>query len=207
VIAYYGGVDFGVVTGTEALAVLMAEVIKAGWDAGYGNFVKLASGDIEVIYAHLSELRVRVGETVSPGQVIGLTGSTGNSSGPHLHFEVRFKKMPVDPWPMLSPHPDPLPGGEGETPSPDPGGEPEFYGHIPAVTVLPKGKTLDGLRLRGGPSTNWPTYGAIPEGEAVEFTRFEVEGRNLWGCIGGYPVVWMAVYHDGKWLVELEGVQ
>ena len=73
-----------------------------GWSAangyGYGNYIAIEHPDGKVtIYGHLSSVAVGVGQTVVQGQVIGYSGSTGNSSGPHLHFEVRLGSTPVNP--------------------------------------------------------------------------------------------------------------
>jgi murein DD-endopeptidase MepM/ murein hydrolase activator NlpD len=72
--------------------------------SGYGNYVVIAhSGGLDTLYGHLSTALVKVGQSVTQGQVVGLEGSTGNSTGPHLHFELRIKNQPVDPTPYLPP--------------------------------------------------------------------------------------------------------
>ena len=96
--AWHSGVDFGVPTGTPALATHSAQVIFAGWSAiGYGNLVILQNGSFITYYAHLSAFNVVEGQQVGAGSVIGWTGSTGNSTGPHIHYEVRINDVPVDP--------------------------------------------------------------------------------------------------------------
>ncbi|MEV7772854.1 M23 family metallopeptidase [Kitasatospora sp. NPDC086791] len=87
---YHTGVDFAVSPGTPLLAVGNATVVSAGWDGAYGKEVvlRLADGHFAQ-YAHMSSLAVSAGQQVSAGQRIGLSGSTGNSTGPHLHFEIR----------------------------------------------------------------------------------------------------------------------
>ncbi|MEU9351826.1 LysM peptidoglycan-binding domain-containing M23 family metallopeptidase [Streptomyces griseoloalbus] len=87
---YHTGVDFSVPTGTSLKAVGSGTVVSAGWAGAYGNqvVIKLADG-YYAQYAHLSSLSVSAGQTVSGGQQVGLSGSTGNSTGPHLHFEIR----------------------------------------------------------------------------------------------------------------------
>jgi murein DD-endopeptidase MepM/ murein hydrolase activator NlpD len=73
---------------------------------GYGNYVVVAhSGGLTTLYGHLATAVVKAGDTVSQGQPVGLEGSTGNSTGPHLHFELRIDNRPVDPSPYLPPGP------------------------------------------------------------------------------------------------------
>jgi murein DD-endopeptidase MepM/ murein hydrolase activator NlpD len=87
---YHTGVDFPVPTGTSVKSVASGSVVSAGWGGSYGYQVVIRHGDGRYSqYAHLSAISVRDGQTVSAGQRIGRSGSTGNSSGPHLHFEVR----------------------------------------------------------------------------------------------------------------------
>ncbi|MFJ2186573.1 M23 family metallopeptidase [Kitasatospora sp. NPDC087861] len=87
---YHTGVDFAVDPGTPLLAVGNATVVSAGWDGSYGKEVVLRLADGHYAqYAHLSSLGVSKGDQVSAGEQIGRSGSTGNSTGPHLHFEIR----------------------------------------------------------------------------------------------------------------------
>ncbi|WP_405650170.1 peptidoglycan DD-metalloendopeptidase family protein [Streptomyces sp. NBC_00019] len=87
---YHTGVDFVVPTGTSLKAVGAGTVVSAGWGGAYGNqvVIKLADG-YYAQYAHLSSLSVSSGQTVTEGQQVGLSGATGNVTGPHLHFEIR----------------------------------------------------------------------------------------------------------------------
>ncbi|MFF3551846.1 peptidoglycan DD-metalloendopeptidase family protein [Streptomyces tsukubensis] len=87
---YHTGVDFAVPTGTSVRSIGPGTVVSAGWAGAYGNevVVKHTDGTYSQ-YAHLSSLSVSAGQSVGGGQQIGLSGSTGNSSGPHLHLEVR----------------------------------------------------------------------------------------------------------------------
>ncbi|MGW4882111.1 M23 family metallopeptidase [Streptomyces sp. NPDC004262] len=87
---YHTGVDFVVPTGTPVKAVGEGTVVTAGWGGAYGNqvVIRLADGHYAQ-YGHLSALSVSVGQTVTEGQQIGLSGATGNVTGPHLHFEIR----------------------------------------------------------------------------------------------------------------------
>ncbi|GAB3972340.1 transglycosylase family protein [Streptomyces sparsus] len=87
---YHTGVDFPVATGTSVKAVTSARVVSAGWAGSYGYQVVLRHDDGRYSqYAHLSAISVKPGQRVGSGQTIGRSGSTGNSTGPHLHFEIR----------------------------------------------------------------------------------------------------------------------
>ncbi|MFF2727889.1 transglycosylase family protein [Streptomyces sp. NPDC058008] len=87
---YHTGVDFPVPTGTSVKAVASGKVVSAGWAGAYGYEVVIRHGDGRYSqYAHLSSLHVREGQQVGSGQRIARSGSTGNSTGPHLHFEIR----------------------------------------------------------------------------------------------------------------------
>jgi LysM repeat protein len=92
----YNGIDIGTYVGTPIMAAASGEIIIArssGWNGGYGKYVVISHyNGTQTLYAHLSSTYVSVGERVSQGQVIGLSGNTGNSTGPHLHFEVRGAK-------------------------------------------------------------------------------------------------------------------
>ena len=89
--SFHTGVDIGnAPTGTDIYAVKSGKVITAGWNTAYGNRVIIDHGNgITTMYAHASKILVSVGDTVKQGQVIAKVGSTGYSTGPHLHFEVR----------------------------------------------------------------------------------------------------------------------
>ncbi|MFD6228040.1 LysM peptidoglycan-binding domain-containing M23 family metallopeptidase [Streptomyces sp. NPDC060232] len=87
---YHTGVDFIAPMGTTVRAVGAGTVVSAGWSGSYGNEVVIRHADGKYSqYAHLSQLSVSSGQSVTSGQSIGLSGSTGNSTGPHLHFEIR----------------------------------------------------------------------------------------------------------------------
>ncbi|GAA2487955.1 M23 family metallopeptidase [Streptomyces gobitricini] len=84
------GIDFHAASGTSVVSVGAGTVVEAGWGGAYGNNVVIRMNDgTYTQYGHLSSVSVSAGQTVMPGQQIGLAGSTGNSSGPHLHFEAR----------------------------------------------------------------------------------------------------------------------
>ncbi|HET7489757.1 MAG TPA: peptidoglycan DD-metalloendopeptidase family protein [Acidimicrobiales bacterium] len=97
------GVDFGAGMGTPIGAAAAGRVVSAGPLGGYGNATVIDHGNgLATLYGHQSEVFVTPGMTVARGQVIGAVGSTGLSTGPHLHFEVRVKGQPVDPLPYLA---------------------------------------------------------------------------------------------------------
>ena len=92
------GIDIAVGQGTPVHAAAAGTVIYAGWMEGYGNLVAIDHGNgLSTAYGHNSALACSVGQTVSAGQVIAYSGSTGHSTGPHVHFEVRVNGSPVDP--------------------------------------------------------------------------------------------------------------
>lgn len=99
---FHSGTDFGADHGTPILAAAPGTVIVADWYGGYGNAVVIDhGGGITTLYGHCSELYVSEGQTVVAGQAIAAIGSTGLSTGPHLHFEVRENGDPVDPMTYL----------------------------------------------------------------------------------------------------------
>jgi murein DD-endopeptidase MepM/ murein hydrolase activator NlpD len=100
---FHNGIDFGAEYGSPIRAADNGVVIAADWQGGYGNTVMIDHGNgLVTLYAHASELLVTVGQPVQKGQVIAKIGSTGFSTGPHLHFEVRQAGEPVDPVPFLT---------------------------------------------------------------------------------------------------------
>lgn len=95
---HHDGMDFASPTGTPVYATGDAVVTDASWNTGYGNMVELDHGyNYTTRYAHLSKILVGRGQHVSRGDLIGLVGSTGKSTGSHLHYEVRFKGVPQNP--------------------------------------------------------------------------------------------------------------
>ena len=98
VYAMHSGLDLGADFGEAIYAALDGTVIKATKASDYGNYVALDHGDgLVTLYAHCSQLLVGEGDRVSKGQTIALAGSTGRSTGPHLHFEVRVQGVRIDP--------------------------------------------------------------------------------------------------------------
>ena len=98
------GVDLVAAAGTPVMAAARGVVVWRGNKLGYGNCVAIRHGThLSTIYGHLSHIGVRIGQLIGAGEVIGLSGSTGFSTGPHLHFEVRHNGTPVNPLPLLAP--------------------------------------------------------------------------------------------------------
>nr|WP_223217224.1 M23 family metallopeptidase [Rhizobium cauense] len=97
-LALHSGIDFRFAPGEKVRPTAPGKVIAAGWTGGYGNMVEVDHGNgISTRYGHMSEILVRVGDKVDRGEVIGLAGSTGRSTGTHLHYEVRQDGRAVDP--------------------------------------------------------------------------------------------------------------
>ncbi|MCB0996308.1 MAG: peptidoglycan DD-metalloendopeptidase family protein [Acidimicrobiales bacterium] len=101
ILGYYrqhSGLDIGGAMGAPIWAAKDGVVISAGWQGGYGNAVVIQhDGNVATLYGHMSSIAVRVGQTVTAGEQIGAVGSTGMSTGPHLHFETRVNGVPQDP--------------------------------------------------------------------------------------------------------------
>jgi len=94
----HAGVDLAATTGSPVSATMDGLVTAAGWAGGYGQFVAIDQGrGVETRYGHMTGLNVSAGQRVRAGDIIGYVGSTGRSTGPHLHYEVRLGGRPVDP--------------------------------------------------------------------------------------------------------------
>lgn len=100
--AFHAGLDLTGKTGEPIHVAADGVVVRAGWWAGYGKVVVVDHGNgMETRYGHMSRFHVKAGDTVRQGQVIGGMGSTGRSTGTHLHFEIRLDGRPLDPQPFL----------------------------------------------------------------------------------------------------------
>ncbi len=100
--SFHKGIDISARTGTSIVAPASGTVIYTGYDGAYGNTIKVQhSPNLVTRYAHLHKIGVKVGEIVKRGSVIGSVGSTGRSTGPHLHYEVILNGVPVDPMPYV----------------------------------------------------------------------------------------------------------
>ena len=95
---FHEGMDFTAPIGTDIFATANGTVQSAGWQQGYGNCVQINHGyGYLTLYGHMSSIKVRIGQIVKRGDVIGLVGSTGKSTGPHLHYEVHYKGQIMNP--------------------------------------------------------------------------------------------------------------
>jgi murein DD-endopeptidase MepM/ murein hydrolase activator NlpD len=163
---YYGGIDWGCPQGTPVRASadgLVKKVARSG--IGYGRAVYLLHADgFTTIYAHLSEINVVSGQNVKAGDLIGLSGNTGNSTGPHLHFELRDERgYPVDPAPYL--------GAETDIP------ETPTSGALWAIVTV---------NLRNAPIIKPDTkVGQLKTGQTIESAGeiIEADGRRWYKCI------------------------
>lgn len=101
--AFHAGIDFRAETGHPVSAPASGTIVTAGVKGGYGNLVEIRhKGGLVTRFGHLSRILVQEGDKVSAGDVIGQVGSTGRSTGPHLHYEIRVENNPIDPWRYLS---------------------------------------------------------------------------------------------------------
>ena len=159
--AGHTGIDYALYVGTPVLAALSGKVIRAAHlAAGYGSHVILEhAGGLQTVYAHLSSISVTVGDTVSEGEEIGRSGNTGNTTGPHLHFEVRRSGKPTDPEELLN-------------------------GSIRTAKGCQR-VAVPLLYVRSGPGTEYAIVGSLKRGEIVspletQETRWMKIGPGRW---------------------------
>lgn len=151
------GIDYALYYGTPVLAALDGKVLRTAHLAtGYGSHVVLEhEGGLQTVYAHLSSVSVSIGMTVREGQEIGRSGNSGNSTGAHLHFEVRRLGVPVDPEELLFPA-EALPAGARRV------SVPELY-------------------VRSGPGTEYAIVDSLRQGTVVSG---DVTSETVWLKIG-----------------------
>lgn len=103
---FHAGMDIDGERGDQVMAPATGTVIKAEWQGGYGNLIEIDHGNgLVTRYGHLSKIEIAVGDVVQRGQLIGLIGSTGRSTGPHLHYELRLSDKAINPRRFLPPEP------------------------------------------------------------------------------------------------------
>lgn len=101
---FHHGMDIDGNNGDLIVAPANGTIVKAGWQGGYGNLIEIDHGNgLTTRYGHLSRVEVQIGDQVRRGQLIGLVGSTGRSTGPHLHYEVRLNDKAINPRRFLPP--------------------------------------------------------------------------------------------------------
>lgn len=106
---FHSGMDIDGDKGDMVVAPANGRVVKAGWHGGYGYLIEIDHGNgLSTRYGHLSKIGVKEGDTVQRGQVIALIGSTGRSTGPHLHYELRLDDKAINPRRFLPPEPSAL---------------------------------------------------------------------------------------------------
>lgn len=100
---FHSGIDIGAKRGTPIYATADGTIKFAGYQSGYGYVVHISHGyGYTTVYAHMSKLASRTGQSVKRGEVVGYVGSSGRSTGPHLHYEVRVNGNTVNPWPYMN---------------------------------------------------------------------------------------------------------
>lgn len=185
----HNGIDFGAPVGTNVYSVSPGVVERATFDdGGYGFYVQVKHADgLTSVYAHLSQIRVQPGVTVKEGQLLGQTGSTGNSTGPHLHFEVRRQGLEgngyhgaVDPRPLID-----WPGQAEQEPTP--------------IEVIRTGVVaVDVLNVRAGPGLGYPIMAILKRGDKV--APVALREMEVWGMLE--PGRWVALSWAGNEMVR-----
>lgn len=106
---FHNGLDFVDEYGAPVIATAPGKVVEAGYNGGYGNQIAIQHEyGYQTLYAHLSEIRVELGDPIGRGDIIGALGNTGRSTGPHLHYEVRLNGKPINPQNFLEPGTTPI---------------------------------------------------------------------------------------------------
>ena len=100
-ITHHDGIDISLKEGTEIKAAMSGKVIFSGKQKGYGNVMIIKNGNYKTLYAHCSKLLFKKGDEIKQGQKIALSGNTGTSTGPHLHFEIRLNDKAINPLNLL----------------------------------------------------------------------------------------------------------
>ena len=151
------GVDYPAVTGTPILAIANGTVTQAGYNGGYGNLVEIDHGQgYTSKYGHASQILTRMGQQVQKGQVIALVGSTGHSTGPHLHFEMAQYGQVFNPMAFLN---QGLQLGTTASNNPNSGGwnKPSSYpsGQKNTKAFFSTGEMIVAVRVRSGKPVKW----------------------------------------------------
>lgn len=207
---YNGGIDWAVATGTPIKAAQSGKVTLARRDAtGYGAHVRIQHDEgYLTIYGHMLDFAVKAGDRVEAGDVIGRSDNTGNSTGPHLHFELRKNSVAVDPSGLLVERLEgEESGGEGEPGGglvqPDVGPEPANFPALPRAFVT----SQIGLNVRSGPGVSNPLVGWLPNGTEVEILRKVTQDSDIWLQIGYQQFIAMRVGSEklAEWKLQSNG--
>ena len=182
------GIDYACPEGTPVLASAEGIIVFAGWDStGYGNCVVIQHNDNNAsLYAHLSRICVVLRQKVEQGQIIGYSGNTGNSTGPHLHFETRSN------WKDSKSHFDPMKviGTDAQEPEHDTVLKSDFEAGDLLTVQCPLG-------AKGFANPSFTDWSAYPIGSQFIFTGWQVtresNGLTYLACV---PLVYIAA-HDG----------
>lgn len=168
--AGHTGIDYALYLGTPVLAACSGKVSRVAYlQSGYGTHVVIDHDNgLQTVYGHLSSVCVKLGSPVSEGQPIGRSGNTGNSTGPHLHFEVRQEGRPVDP-------------------------ELIFRQQSGQSGVEEKTVSVPLLFVRSGPGIEYPIVDSLKQGSRVSG---EVIAETVWLKIGAGR--WIAVRYQGE---------
>jgi hypothetical protein len=197
------GIDFGAPSGSPVYAVADGVVAYSGNSGPYGLHINIQHAGFLTIYGHLSRTNTAAKQTVKAGEMIGAVGSTGNSTGPHLHLTLKVNGAQtgsypagiVDPYPYLFGV-----GGTGPQEQPQPEPEPErktavLYPMAFSAKVHTPG---DVLNVRTGPGTNFQVIDKVQDGEVVQVTDFAL--LNIWVEVG--PGRFMAYRYNGVQYLE-----
>lgn len=198
---YYGGVDWAMPEGTSLIAAASGDMEWREDKTGYGKHVRLTwneeGANWTAIYGHMSS-KFFAGQTakIEAGQMVGYSGNTGNSTGPHLHFELRRNGIPVDPedyffGTTINPVPDPQPDQEPI----------EKFEKRP-IPQLPKVKVtaLPWLNIRIEPGNLTSSAGRLNTGDIVEVMGYVDVGNDTWLKIGEDRYI--AAQYDGETMVQ-----
>jgi len=142
---FHAGLDFGAKLGTKVYAHDSGVVTVVGNGGGYGNYIEIDHGSYRTRYAHLKQISVSRGQKVSGGTVIGLSGNTGNSTGPHLHFEVLVNGKKVNPAPYLQGATSGTPGSKTTTPTGSGLSSQDINSLLSSLASIPGSTALDNM--------------------------------------------------------------
>lgn len=194
-LAGHNGLDYGCPLGTPVKAAAAGSVVKVGNDpGGYGIYVKLAhAGGYETLYAHLASRTALLDDRIEAGEGLGRSGSTGFSTGPHLHFELRQAGKAIDPTPYFAAQAGPA-APPARPAQPD--GTLTCLHLVGTVTVR-----SDSLRVRSKPVVeDGNIVGDLPAGHALDILGIALVDGALWLR---HAKGWSAGYYPGQgWLVE-----